>query len=111
MFLPARRFLLALQSCDAGPSPRTLPDRSAFVAWWGHRDAAAPLLFDRDIVVLDLWADDGKDAPVLIRELLAQGRRVMLLEFGIPPSVLAHVTAGFQVRHFTHRGLRLIEIR
>ena len=88
-----------------------LPDRSAFVAWWGHRDAAAPLLFDRDIVVLDLWADDGKDAPVLIRELLAQGRRVMLLEFGIPPSVLAHVTAGFQVRHFTHRGLRLIEIR
>jgi hypothetical protein len=102
-----RRENLARTQALAG----VLTDRSALVAWWGHRDAAGPLLFDRDIVILDAWADQGEDAPRLIRELLAQGRKVVLLEDGIPASVAALVTDGLEVRALNDRGLRLVELR
>ncbi len=39
-----------------------LPDHSAYVAFWWMKDAAVPLLFDRDIVILDPNADDGETA-------------------------------------------------
>ena len=87
-----------------------VPDQSALLAWWGHRDAAGPLLLDRDIVILDVWADEGKDAPTLIRELLARGRRVLLLEDSIPEFVLTRVTAGLQVTPLQHQSLRLVEL-
>ncbi len=103
----ARRYSLGRTQALAG----VVTDRSVLVAWWGHRDPAAALLLDRDVVILDAWADEGKDAPRLIRELLARGRRVQVLEDGIPASVLAHVTAGLQVTPVTNQGLRLVELR
>jgi hypothetical protein len=73
-----------------------LPDYSAVIAYWGSRDAVGPLLLDRDLVVLDAHADDGRDAPRLIRELLSQGRRVFVMQQGMPPDLLSRLRAGWK---------------
>ena len=88
-----------------------LPDRSAFIAWWGYKHAAVPLLFERDIVILDAYADNGKDAPNLIRHLLEDGRRVVLLADGFPPDVLEQVIRGLNVTPIDVPGMRVLEIR
>ena len=88
-----------------------LPDRSAFIAWWGYKHAAVPLLFERDIVILDAYADSGKDAPKLIRHLLEDGRRVVLLADGFPPDVLEQVIRGLNVTPIDVPGMRVLEIR
>ena len=88
----ARRKLAETQALG-----RVLPDGSALVAYTGYKDAAVPLLFDRDIVILDARADEGKDAPILIRELLGRNRRVFVLEDGFPGEVLSGVLSGWQV--------------
>jgi len=90
---------------------RVLTNGSALVAHWGYRDAAVPLLFDRDIVILDVHADDGKDAPILIRELLRRGRTVFLLESGFPGETLRSVRAGWQVVPIANPGTPLVELR
>ena len=82
--------VLASQSVRATSLKRTealasvLTDRSALVTYAANKQAvpAGPLLFNRDIVIVQTEVDDGKDAPVLIRELLASGRRVFVLEDG-----------------------------
>ena len=89
---------------------RLLPDRSAFLAYKGSKDAAAPLLFDRDIVILDVRADEGRDAPALIGELFGQGRRVFLLEDGFPSHVLARVLSQVQTRTVSAEGIHLLEL-
>ncbi len=76
---------------------RALPQKAALVAYWGNRDAAGPLILERDIVVLEAHADEGRDAPVLTRELLAQGRRVFLLMGEMPKAVAARVTEGWEL--------------
>jgi hypothetical protein len=90
---------------------RLLPDRSAFVAYFANRDPAVPLLFDRDIVILDAIGDEGEDAPVLIRALLQRGRRVFLLRDGFPEYLLARVTGGLEVSLVEGTELQLMELR
>ena len=80
-----------------------LPERSAFVAYFANRDPAVPLLFHRDIVIRDAVGDEGEDAPVIIRELLAQGRRVFLLKSGFSPELLDRVMERLRrVRNHDH---------
>lgn len=74
-----------------------VPDRSALITYWGNRDATGALLLDRDVVILDAHADEGRDAPMLIRELLARDRRVFVLRDGFPAAVLSRVLAGWLV--------------
>jgi hypothetical protein len=102
-----RRFKLGRTTALA----RVLPDHSAFVAYWAHKDAAVPLLFDRDIVILDAIGDDGQDAPLLIRDLLGRGRRVFVLQDGFPADVLDRVTEGFEASPVESTSLRLLELR
>ena len=102
-----RRFKLA----RTAELERVLPERSAFVAYFADRDPAVPLLFDRDIVILDPVGDEGEDAPALIRELLAQGRRVFLLKSGVPPVTLDRVTRGLEVSAIVSTSLELVELR
>jgi hypothetical protein len=102
-----RRFKLGRTTALA----RVLPDHSAFVAYFGHKDAAVPLLFDRDIVILDANGDEGEDAPVLIRDLLGRGRRVFVLQNGFPADVLDRVTADFEHSAVQGTSLRLLELR
>jgi hypothetical protein len=80
------------------------------VAYTGYKDAAFPLLFNRDIVILDARADEGKDAPILIRELLDRNRRVFVLQSGFPGEVLHRVLSGWQVVRIVHPGVDLVEL-
>ena len=102
----AKRYHLA-QTAALSP---VLTDGSALVAYWGHKDSATPLLFDRDLVILDARADEGKDAPLLIGDLLNRGRRVFVLEDGFPPDVLRQVVGGFQFQPVRHGSLRLLAL-
>jgi hypothetical protein len=88
-----------------------LKDGSALIAYTGYKDAAFPLLFSRDIVILDARADEGKDAPILIRELLERHRRVFVLESGFPGHVLSDVLAGWQRVRIERPGTQLVELR
>jgi hypothetical protein len=71
-----------------------VPDRSAVITYWGTKDAAGALMLDRDVVILDTRADAGKDAPMLIDELLAQQRRVFVIHSNFPRDVLSRVLEG-----------------
>jgi hypothetical protein len=102
-----RRFYVARTEVLAG----VLTDRSALVAWWGNKHAAGPLLFDRDIVILDAYADNGKDAPVLIRQLLGAGRRVVLIANDFPADVLERVLRGLQATPLDQPGMQLLLLR
>jgi hypothetical protein len=87
-----------------------IPDKSAIVAHWGNADAAAPMLFNRDIVVLDVAADDGRDASQLIRELLSRNRRVFVLEDGFSPEIRGRVLAGLNTRVGPHSILPILTV-
>ena len=90
---------------------RVLPGASALVTYWGTRDAAGPLLFDRDIVILDAHADEGHDAPMLIRALLARNRKVFVLRSGMPRDVQQVVLSGWQILPVDRVGPALVELR
>jgi 4-amino-4-deoxy-L-arabinose transferase-like glycosyltransferase len=75
-----------------------LPDRSALFAYWGFKDAFIPLTLDRDLVILDVWADEGASASGLVESLLKKGRRVFVRMDGMPRSVLDSMTTGFAVQ-------------
>jgi hypothetical protein len=88
-----------------------LTDGSAVLTYWGAKDAVVPLLINRDIVVLDARADEGMDAPVLIHQLLARGRRVFILRDGFPPAMLSHVVAAIDAVPVSAAGGSLMELR
>lgn len=90
---------------------RVVPDGSALVAYRGNSNAAVSLLFDRDVVILDARADEGADAPSLIRALLARDRRVFVLENGFPAEVLERIMGGFERSPVRDGELRLLELR
>lgn len=107
----ASRRLRARKLAETEAVGGVLTDGSALVAYTGYKDAAFPLLFNRDIVILDARADEGKDAPLLIRELLARHRRVFVIESGFPAEVLSGVLAGWQVVPIVRPGTQLVELR
>lgn len=74
-----------------------VPTHSAVVTYWGAKDPAIPLVMTRDVVILDTRADEGRAAPMLIQALLAQNRRIFLLETGVPPEVRARVLVGVRL--------------
>lgn len=89
-----------------------LPAGSALVTFGGSATPAGPLLFNRDLVILDTRADDGTDAPMLIQELLRRKRRVFLLDEGLPVDVRARVVSGLDVMPATQGGpAPLLELR
>jgi hypothetical protein len=95
--LPASRMLRAWKYQAAENLRAVVPDHSALIAYGGSRDAAGPLLFDRDVVILDAHPDDGADAPKLIRELMARNRRVFVLRGSFSGRALSRVLAGWDV--------------
>jgi hypothetical protein len=107
----ASHSLRAKKRAETEALGRVLTSGSALVAYTGSKDSAVPLLFDRDIVILDMRADDGKDAPTLIGELLGRGRRVFLLEDGVPGELLARARAGWEVVRIANPGTQLKELR
>ena len=90
----ANQFPQALKDLEAWSAkfPQTNVDaarRSLYVqAYWGSKDAAGPLLLTRDVVILDVWADEGADAVRLTHELELQNRRIFVLTDYFPDLVL-----------------------
>lgn len=91
--------------------PRDAPNGSALIAFWGNKDAAGPLLLDRDLVILDVRNDRGASARDLVDALLTRGRRVFLLATGFPPHGVQVLLAGRQHRVVTTDPMTLLEIR
>ena len=88
-----------------------IPEYSAIVAYGGSKDPAGPLQMKKDIVILDAWADGGEDAPALVGELLARGRRVFVLADLIPEPILLKIEEGHQSVQVHGDGMRIVEIR
>jgi hypothetical protein len=107
--LAASRRLRTLNHRAAERLRALVPDHSALITYYGRRDAPGPLQLDRDVVILDAHADEGADAPMLIRELLARQRRVFVLQDGFPQDVLSRVLAGSRVVWLPRTGL--LELR
>ena len=70
---------------------RLIPDHSAVFAWYGNKDPLGLLQMDRDVVIVDPHADNGKDAAVLAKALLTRKRRLFVVVPGTPREVLADV--------------------
>jgi hypothetical protein len=85
-------------------------DGMVIVTYWYGDDAAVPLLLERDFLMLDTRADEGRDAPALVRELLGRRRRVLLLGEGFPAPVLARVVNGLEKKRLPAPGLDLYEL-
>lgn len=109
--LAASRRVRAWKLTETRALQDAVPDRSALVTYWGGKDAAGPLLLDRDVVILDTHADEGQDAPMLIGELLRQGRRVFVIQTGFPPQVLERVFNGWDRTLMIRPGASLVELR
>jgi hypothetical protein len=62
-------------------------------------------------VVVETQQDDGKDAPLLIRELLAGGRQVFVLEDDFNPVILRKVLAGFDITRVPESQARIVAVR
>jgi hypothetical protein len=88
-----------------------VPDGSAVVAYWGNVNAAGPLLFMRDVVILDAAADDCRDAPVLIRQLLATNRKVFVVEEGFSLENLHRMQSGLESSRRTESPLRILQVK
>lgn len=91
--------------------PRDAPEGSALFTYWGNKDAAGPLLLERDLVILDVRNDRGEDARELMDALFAEGRRVFLLATGFPPRGVEGLLTDRQYRVVLDEPLTVIEVR
>ena len=87
-----------------------LPDRSAVLTWTYARNAAAPLLLERDVLVIDASRDRARDAPMLVAQLLDQGRRVFLIKNFFDWRIRSELVDEFGVAGFRSGVLDLLEL-
>ena len=86
-----------------------LPERSALIAPGHFKDAAAPLRFDHDLVVVDPAIDGGHDTPRIVSELLAQKRRVFVDVSELSPATFERYRGNHAARA-TRPGAPVFEI-
>ncbi len=89
---------------------KTIPNHSALFTFWGNKDAAGPIQLDKDVVILDVWADEGRDAKTLEEELLTRGRRIFILENDMPEKTLRSLVIDRRFREYSTGNLKLIEV-
>ena len=116
--LPASRELRRANQMQRESVDHVLTGRSAVFAYWGYKDPFGPMQLDRDLLILDAWADDGQAAPELVNELLTRGRRVFVRLDGFPPSILRAMSSELVAtpvatdpRGDPSRVVRLVELR
>jgi hypothetical protein len=69
-----------------------IPNHAALFTFWGaQKSTAGPLQLGKDVVILDAWADMGKDAAMLTHELVQQHRKVFIFGTGMPSDILQNV--------------------
>jgi hypothetical protein len=87
-----------------------IPDHSALFAYWGSRDVAGPLQLTRDVVILDVGADEGADAVRLTNELRLQDRRIFVLTDVFPDTVLKGITGKDSLAVVSRRTIGIDEV-
>ncbi|HEY6951747.1 MAG TPA: hypothetical protein VI758_05030, partial [Bacteroidota bacterium] len=71
-----------------------IPDHSALFTYWGSdKSAAGPMQLNKDVVIVDVLADMGNDAPRLAREFRRMQRRVFMVGSAMPADII-RATAG-----------------
>jgi hypothetical protein len=108
--LPASRTLRQRAAAEMTALAPHLPAGAAVFTWGAHRNAVAPLQLDRDLVILDALRDRGRDAPRLVRALLARQRRVFVVTAGFPPDVLGAMGDGLAIRFVLREPVPLVEL-
>jgi hypothetical protein len=88
----------------------TAPERSAVVCYWGLKNGAGPLLFERDLVVVEARADEGATLVPLIDQLVDQGRRVFVAPADFPNAMLELALAGRETRVHRIDAFVLLEV-
>lgn len=86
------------------------PDRSALFVWWGTKNGVGPLLFERDLLVVEARTDEGRSMSTLLDELLHDGRKSFVVANGFPKEVLSSALAGRATLQRGNRSLMLLEI-
>ena len=89
---------------------KVIPDHSALFTYWGDKDAAGPLQLGKDVVILDTWADGGKDARALEKELEARKRSISVLENDMPAQILDALKAARRCETVSEGNLRVTKI-
>jgi len=87
-----------------------VPDHSAIFTYGAARDAAGVLHLTGDVVVLDVSADDGKDAATLAHELRALNRRILVMTNVFPDDVMKNIAGGDSIRVLTTSVAGVAEI-
>jgi hypothetical protein len=108
--LSASRMQRAKNAAKLEVLESTIPDHSALFAYWGAKDAAGPLVLSRDVVVLDVMADEGADAARLARELRLQNRRVFVLTDVFPEKILNEMVGRDSLVSLTRSTISIDEI-
>ena len=66
-----------------------IPNHAALFTFWGsQKSTAGPIQLTKDVVILDVWADMGKDAPSLAQELIRKQRRIFVYGTGMPSDIV-----------------------
>ena len=90
--IAASRRIRSLNATSLDSLESKIPDHSALFTFWGmQKSAAGPLQLHKDIVILDAWADMGKDAPSIARELLRRQRTVFVEGTGMPTAIVRNI--------------------
>jgi hypothetical protein len=89
---------------------RTIPGHSALFTYWGNKDAAGALQLVKDVVILDVNADDGLDATMLEGELMKQGRKIFVLENDMPGNILDGLILNHRLQRYSEGSVKLVEL-
>jgi hypothetical protein len=108
--LPASRRARMAASRWTEVLDRSLPPRAAVFAWKGVRNTVAPLLLERDLVILDAARDEGASARELSEIFLERERRVFVIANGFPADLLEALGEDRAVRSMSGRGMRILEL-
>jgi hypothetical protein len=108
--LVGSRFRRQINAARLDYLQKIVPDHSALFMYWGNKDAAGPIQLEKDVVILDVWADAGHDARLLEEELLAQGRRIFILDNDMPDEILRALIANRIFHEYSEGNLKLTEI-
>lgn len=92
--LPASRARRSRNAALVSELESALPNHSAIFTYGGWRDAAGAVMLTRDVVVLDVGADDGNDCGILASELEGRRRSLYVLGDVFPPGAVQRITGG-----------------
>jgi hypothetical protein len=111
--LPASRDRRARNLAVAQVLDRQLPpapEKIALFVWWGMKNGVGPLLFDRDILVVEARLDQARSMGALLDDVLRAGRRTFVVVNGFPPAVLTEKLAGRTTRQHGDPPTVLLEV-